>query len=209
MESLSLREDLTANTLPNKEKQTGNSCFAKLGLDFKILRRLKRVLLIKVVMQKYPMTLEGAKALKDELSKLKLIERPRIIEAIATAREHGDLKENAEYHAAREEQSFTEGRIQELEAKLANANIIDISKFPNAGKVIFGATVGIRHLETDVCMTYKIVGEDESDLKINKISYNSPIARALIGKIIDDAISVETPGGIVEYEIISVNYVAV
>lgn len=157
-------------------------------------------------MQKHPMTVEGAEALKNELHRLKTVERPRIIDAIATARAHGDLKENAEYHAAREQQSFTEGRIQELEAKLSNAQIIDISKMPNQGKVIFGAKVSVCNLQIDTEITYQIVGEDEADIKVNKISYSSPIGRALIGKQLDDTIKVETPGGVVEYEIIAVDY---
>ena len=157
-------------------------------------------------MQKHPMTVEGALALKNELHRLKTVERPRIIESIATARAHGDLKENAEYHAAREQQSFAEGRIQELEAKLSNAQIVDISKIANNGKVIFGAKVSVCHLQTNVETTYRIVGEDEADIKQNKISYSSPIGRALIGKHLDDTVVVETPGGIVEYDIIAVDY---
>lgn len=152
------------------------------------------------------MTVEGAEALKEELHRLKTIERPRIIEAIAVARAHGDLKENAEYHAAREEQSFMEGRIQDLEAKISLAQVVDISQLPNEGKVVFGATVHVCHVQTDVEMTYQIVGEDEADIKLNKISYSSPIGRALIGKQVDDTVVVKTPGGIVEYEIISVDY---
>ncbi len=152
------------------------------------------------------MTVSGAEALKEELQRLKFVDRPRIVEAIAEARAHGDLKENAEYHAAREQQSFNEGRIQELEAKLSNAQIIDISKIPNNGKVIFGATVTICHVATDAELTYQIVGEDEANIKLNKISYSSPIGRALIGKQLDDAVSVTTPGGIVEYEIVDVQY---
>lgn len=157
-------------------------------------------------MQKHPMTAEGAAVLKQELHRLKTIERPRIIEAIAVAREHGDLKENAEYHAAREQQSFTEGRIQELEGKLANAQIVDISKLDNQGKVVFGATITVCNLQTDVETTYQIVGEDEANIKLNKISYSSPIGRALIGKQLDDTVSVQTPGGVVDYEIIAVDY---
>lgn len=157
-------------------------------------------------MDKHPMTVEGATALKNELHRLKTIERPRIIESIAEARAHGDLKENAEYHAAREEQSFTEGRIQELEAKLSNAQIVDISKLPNEGKVVFGATVQLCHVQTNAEITYQIVGEDEADIKLGKISYRSPIGRALIGKQLDDTAVVNTPGGIVEYEIIGVDY---
>lgn len=157
-------------------------------------------------MQKHPMTVSGAEALKDELHRLKVIERPRIIDAIATARAHGDLKENAEYHAAREMQSFNEGRIQELEAKLSHAQIVDLSKLTNTGKVVFGATVRVCHLATDAEITYQIVGEDEADIKSNKISYSSPIGRALIGKQIDDTVVVNTPGGVVEYEILEVEY---
>lgn len=157
-------------------------------------------------MHKHPMTIQGAEALKNELHRLKIIERPRIIEAIATARAHGDLKENAEYHAAREQQSFNEGRVQELEAKLSHCQIVDISKLSNNGKVVFGATVLLCHLQTDAEITYQIVGEDEADIKINKISYSSPIGRALIGKQVDDTVTVQTPGGIVEYEIMEVHY---
>ena len=157
-------------------------------------------------MQKHPMTVHGAAALQEELHRLKTIERPRIIEAIATARAHGDLKENAEYHAAREEQSFTEGRIQELEAKLSNAQIIDLSKIPSSDKVVFGSKVRLCHVQKDVEITYQIVGEDEANLKLNKISYSSPIARALIGKQADETVVVKTPGGVVEYEIIEVEY---
>ena len=158
-------------------------------------------------MQKHPMTVEGAEKLRQELNQLKTVERPRIIEAIATAREHGDLKENAEYHAAREQQSFNEGRIQELEGKLSNVQIIDVTKLPKTGKVVFGTTVHLLHIETEQETVYKIVGEDEADLKHNRISYSSPIARALIGKQVDDEVEVNTPGGIVEYEIINVEYI--
>lgn len=157
-------------------------------------------------MQKHPMTKEGAEALWVELTRLKSIDRPRIIEAIATAREHGDLKENAEYHAAREEQSFMEGRIQDLEAKLSHAHIVDLSNMENNGKVVFGTTVRLCHVETNAELTYQIVGEDEANIKLNKISYSSPIGRALIGKLLDDTIVVQTPGGKVEYEIIGVDY---
>lgn len=157
-------------------------------------------------MSKHPMTVDGAEALRVELHRLKFVDRPRIVEAIATARAHGDLKENAEYHAAREQQSFNEGRIQELEAKLSQAQIIDITKLPNNGKVVFGCTVTICHVTTDAQLTYKIVGEDEADIKQNKISYSSPIGRALIGKELDDSVTVNTPGGMVEYEIINVEY---
>ena len=157
-------------------------------------------------MNSYPVTKEGAVALQEELHRLKNIDRPRIIESIAEARAHGDLKENAEYHAAREEQSFTEGRIQELEAKLSNMQIVDISKLPNTGKVVFGSTVQLHNIQTEAEITYQIVGEDEADLKLGKISYVSPIGRSLIGKHVDDTVVVKTPGGIVEYEIMSVDY---
>ncbi|OGV38735.1 MAG: transcription elongation factor GreA [Legionellales bacterium RIFCSPHIGHO2_12_FULL_42_9] len=158
-------------------------------------------------MQKFPMTSTGAEALRVELSRLKFTERPKIIEAIATARAHGDLKENAEYHAAREQQSFNEGRINELESKLANAQIIDISKISNQGKVIFGATVRVYNVESQEEVNYQIVGEDEADIKVNKISYSSPIGRALISKYVGDPVIVEAPGGRIEYEVVSVDYV--
>jgi transcription elongation factor GreA len=158
------------------------------------------------MMQKYPMTPEGAEALTQELHRLKTIERPQIIEAIATARAHGDLKENAEYHAAREQQSFMEGRIQELEAKLSNVQIIDVRKMPNQGKVIFGSKVCLCNTQTGDEITYQLVGVDEADIKLNKISFSSPIGRAVIGKLVDDTVAVETPGGLVEYDIVSVSY---
>ncbi len=157
-------------------------------------------------MQKHPMTAKGAEALKSELHRLKTIERPRIIEAIATARAHGDLKENAEYHAAREEQSFMEGRINELEGKLSNAQVVDISKLVNEGKVVFGAKVHLSHLQTGAEISYQIVGEDEADVKANKISYSSPMGRALIAKMVDDTVVVQAPGGLIEYDIIGVDY---
>ena len=158
-------------------------------------------------MSKHPMTVQGAQALQEELQRLKLIERPRIVEAIATARAHGDLKENAEYHAAREQHGFNEGRIQELEAKLSHAQIVDISKIPNNGKVVFGSTVTVCHIATEAELTYQIVGEDEANIKLHKISYSSPIGRALIAKSLDDTVTVNTPGGMVDYEIIDVQYV--
>lgn len=153
-----------------------------------------------------PMTVAGEAALRAELQQLKSVERPRIIEAIAEARAHGDLKENAEYHAAREQQGFCEGRIQEIEGKLASARIIDISKIPFTGKVIFGATVSIINCDTDDKVTYRIVGEDEADVKQNRISVTSPIARALIGKEVGDLVVVKTPSGDVEYEIGNVQH---
>jgi len=152
------------------------------------------------------MTAEGAQKLRDELDQLKSVDRPRIIKAIAEAREHGDLKENAEYHAAREQQSFCEGRIQDIEGKLSNAQIIDVTKLTNNGKVVFGATVTILNTETDEETTYRIVGDDEADIKQNRISVNSPFARGLIGKELDDIASIQTPSGIVEVEISEVVY---
>ncbi len=158
-------------------------------------------------MTQYPMTARGAALLREELNELKSVQRPKIIAAIAEAREHGDLKENAEYHAAREQQSFCEGRIQDIEGKLSNAQIIDVTKMPNNGKVIFGATVTIMNLETDKETTYRIVGDDEANIKENLISVNSPIARGLIGKELDDVVNIQTPAGTVEYEIVEVEYI--
>jgi len=158
-------------------------------------------------MTKYPMTIQGADALREELDHLKSVKRPEIVNAIAEAREHGDLKENAEYHAAREQQGFCEGRIQDIEGKLGNAQIIDITKIPNNGKVIFGVTVKLLNIDTEEEVTYQIVGDDEADIKNNRISVNSPIARGLIGKEVDSEIEIKTPGGVVEYEIISVDHI--
>lgn len=158
-------------------------------------------------MTQYPMTARGAALLREELNELKSVQRPKIIAAIAEAREHGDLKENAEYHAAREQQSFCEGRIQDIEGKLSNAQIIDVTKIPNNGKVIFGVTVTIMNLETDKETTYRIVGDDEANIKENLISVNSPIARGLIGKELDDVVNIQTPAGTVEYEIVEVEYI--
>lgn len=152
-------------------------------------------------MKRVPMTKEGAKRLEDELQRLKSVERPRIIAAIAEARAHGDLKENAEYHAAREQQSFTEGRIREIESKLSEAQIIDITQIANTGKVIFGVTVDLINSVTDERVTFRIVGDDEADVKANKISVSSPLARALIGKEEGDTVEVVTPNGKVSYEI--------
>lgn len=148
-----------------------------------------------------PMTVAGEAALREELHQLKKVERPKISQAIAEAREHGDLKENAEYHAAREQQSFCEGRIQEIEGKLSESTVIDVTTMPNTGKVIFGVTVTIINCDTDEEKTYKIVGEDEADVNAGKISVTSPIARALIGKEIGDVALVKAPSGDVEYEI--------
>lgn len=154
-----------------------------------------------------PMTVQGVEAMREELNHLKSVVRPRIVADIASAREHGDLKENAEYHAAREQQGFCEGRIQEIEAKLSNVQIIDVTKMPNTGKVIFGTTVTVLNAETDEETTYHIVGEDEADIKNGKISISSPIARGLIGKNLDDVVSIQTPSGKVEFEIIEVQYI--
>ena len=148
-----------------------------------------------------PMTLEGAEALRAELQHRKFVLRPEITQSIAEAREHGDLKENAEYHAAREQQGFNEGRIQEIESKLADAQIIDISRIAPSGKVIFGSTVTLTAAESGAEVTYKLVGEDEADLKAGKLSVMSPIGRALIGKVEGDAVTVRTPKGAVDYEI--------
>ena len=152
------------------------------------------------------MTKFGESSLRDELQRLKQVERPRIVAAIAEAREHGDLKENAEYHAAREQQGFCEGRIKDIEAKLSHAQVIDVTQIENTGKVIFGVTVTLINLETDQSVTYQIVGEDEADVKNGKISVTSPISRGLIGKEEGDEVSVTTPGGVVEYEIDSVEH---
>ena len=157
-------------------------------------------------MQRYPMTKKGHDALQAELQQLKSVERPRISAAIAEARAHGDLKENAEYHAAREQQGFIEGRIQDIEGKLSNAQVIDVTTMPRTGKVIFGVTVDIVNVDTDETKTYQIVGDDEADIKNNKISVNSPIARGLIGKEEGDTVGIQTPAGLVEYEIVEVRY---
>jgi transcription elongation factor GreA len=158
-------------------------------------------------MNKFPMTLAGETALRQELDRLKKVERPRIVQAIAEARAHGDLKENAEYHAAREQQSFAEGRIMEIEGKLGNAQVIDITAIPKTGRVIFGTTIDLINLETNETVTYRIVGEDEADVKGNMISVGSPIARALIGKEEGDVVIVKAPGGDIEYEIDQVQHI--
>jgi len=158
-------------------------------------------------MKKVPLTVKGAEKLRTELDELKTVVRPKIIAAIASAREHGDLKENAEYHAAREQQSFAEGRIAEIEAKLSNAQIIDITKLDPNGKVVFGATVQIEDIDSGKRVIYQIVGEDEANIKENRISIGSPIARALIGREVDDIVTVKAPGGDVEYEIIAIEYI--
>jgi transcription elongation factor GreA len=152
------------------------------------------------------MTVEGEATLRQELNRLKSEDRPRIVQAIAEAREHGDLKENAEYHAAREQQGFCEGRIQEIEGKLGDSIVIDVTTIPATGKVIFGVTVTIINCDTDEEVTYKIVGEDEANVSVGKISVTSPIARALIAKEEGDVVVVRTPGGDVEYEIDKVEH---
>ena len=157
-------------------------------------------------MQKEPMTKRGAKLLEDELNQLKSVERPSVIAAIAEAREHGDLKENAEYHAAREKQGFIEGRIQEIEGKLSNAQIIDVASLNAGGKVVFGSTVTLVNVDSDEEVTYQIVGDDEADIKASRISIGSPIARGLIGKQLDDEVTINTPSGEVVYDIINVEY---
>lgn len=158
-------------------------------------------------MSKVPLTAEGAEALKAEVHDLKSVRRPAVIQAIAEAREHGDLKENAEYHAAREQQSFIEGRIKEIEAKLSHAHIIDITQMNDDGKVIFGTTVELLDVETDEKVTYRIVGDDEADIKLGLISYSSPLARAIIGKHEGDEVGFQAPGGMKEYEIEKVSYI--
>lgn len=158
-------------------------------------------------MRKVPMTVGGAERLRAELNDLKVVQRPRIVQAIAEARAHGDLKENAEYHAAREQQSFCEGRIKEIEGKLADSEIIDISKIPNTGKVLFGTTVKLYNLDTEKSVTYQIVGEDEADVKAGKISVTSPIARAMMGKQEGDEIIVKAPSGDIAYEIEKVEHI--
>jgi transcription elongation factor GreA len=158
-------------------------------------------------MTKFPMTRVGEITLRKELEHLKRVDRPRIVQSIAEAREHGDLKENAEYHAAREEQSFTEGRVLEIEGKLGNAQVIDVTAIPKTGKVIFGTTVDLINLGNDETVTYRIVGEDEANVKKNLISVGSPIARALIGKEEGEVVVVKAPAGDIEYEIDQVQHI--
>lgn len=157
--------------------------------------------------KRIPMTVQGHKQLKSELKNLRSVERAKVIKLIAEAREHGDLKENAEYHSAREQQSFIEGRIKELEGKINSAQIIDIVNVNNNGKIIFGSTITLINLETEEKIVYQIVGEDEADIKQNKISVISPLSRALIGKENNDEILVNTPGGKVDYKVINVEYI--
>ncbi|MGB7390472.1 transcription elongation factor GreA [Marinomonas sp.] len=158
-------------------------------------------------MKKVPMTVEGEASLREELNHLKTVVRPRVIADIATAREHGDLKENAEYHAAREEQGFAEGRIKEIEGKLSDSQVIDVKSVPASGKVIFGPTVTLFNVDTEATVTYKIVGDDEADVKLKKISYASPIAKAIIGKEEGDEVLVKIPSGEATYEIEKVEYI--
>ncbi|UCV14365.1 transcription elongation factor GreA [Quatrionicoccus australiensis] len=157
-------------------------------------------------MNKIPLTVAGAEKLREELHRLKTVERPSVIAAIAEARSHGDLSENAEYDAAKERQGFVEGRIQEVEGKLSNAQIIDPKLLDADGRCVFGATIDIEDQDSGVAATYQIVGEDEADIKLRKISVNSPMARALIGKYVGDIAQVQAPGGIREYEVIDVRY---
>ncbi|MEH6516082.1 MAG: transcription elongation factor GreA [Halioglobus sp.] len=158
-------------------------------------------------MSKFPMTVAGEAALRAELDRLKKVERPRVVDAIAEARAHGDLKENAEYHAAREQQSFNEGRVMEIEGKLGNAQIIDVMSIAPSGKVIFGTTIDLVNTKTDETKIYRIVGEDEADVKKNLISIGSPVARALIGKEEGDVVVVKAPSGDIEYEIDQVRHI--
>lgn len=158
-------------------------------------------------MNKVPMTVAGERALRAELEQLKKVDRPRITQAIAEAREHGDLKENAEYHAAREQQSFAEGRIKEIEHKLSHAQVIDVTALPHTGKVIFGTTVDLINVADDSEVSYRIVGEDEADVKNNLVSVGSPIARALVGKHEGDEVVVKAPSGDIHYEIDRVRHI--
>ena len=155
---------------------------------------------------KYPMTIQGARALEEELKHLKTVMRPQITAAIAEARELGDLKEHAEYHAAREQQGMVEARSSDIEGRLSAAQVIDVTTIPYTGKVIFGTTVTIANVETDEEVTYRIVGEDEAEIKEGKISVTSPIARAMIGKEEGEIVVVRTPSGVVEYEIVEVQH---
>jgi len=157
-------------------------------------------------MNKVPMTVRGAEMLREELQRLKTADRPRVIQAIAEARAHGDLKENAEYHAAKEQQGFIEGRIKEIEGKLSNTQIIDVTAIDAQGRIVFGSTVDLLDVETDQQSTYTIVGEDEANINEGLISFTSPIARAMIGKNEGDEISFSAPGGEKNYEVIEVRY---
>lgn len=158
-------------------------------------------------MNNVPMTAVGALKLSEELERLKKVERPNVVKAIAEARSHGDLKENAEYHAAKEQQGFIEARIRDIEDRLSRANIIDVTKVSNDGKVVFGATVSLVNMDTDEQVIYQIVGEEEADIRLGKISFTSPIAKAIIGKFKGDSVEVKTPSGLIEYEIDEVRYI--
>ena len=158
-------------------------------------------------MTKVPMTVRGAELLREELAKLKSDDRPKVIQAIAEARAHGDLKENAEYHAAKDQQGFIEGRIKQIEAKLSNTQIVDVTTIDAKGRIVFGATVDLLDVELDKQSTYRIVGEDEADINQGLISFSSPIARAIIGKNEGDEISFSAPGGEKHYEVVQVRYV--
>jgi len=158
-------------------------------------------------MDAIPMTVIGAKALESELARLKDVERPRIVNDIATAREHGDLKENAEYHAAKEEQAFAEGRIQEIESKLSRMQLIDVTQLTQDGRCVFGTTISLLNLSDDSEISYQIVGEDEADIEMGKISCHSPIARALLGNEEGDEVTVKAPKGDIVYEILEVRYI--
>ncbi|MFT7235241.1 MAG: transcription elongation factor GreA [Methylophagaceae bacterium] len=155
-----------------------------------------------------PITLRGVEALRKELKHLKSVARPEVVAAIAEARAHGDLKENAEYHAAKEQQSFIEGRVNELESALSLAQVIDVSSLSQDGRVVFGVTVELLNIETEATVSYQVVGDYEADIKLNRVSISSPIARALIGKGVDDIATVQAPSGAIEYEIVSIKYVA-
>ncbi len=157
-------------------------------------------------MSKIPLTERGAELLRTELAKLKSEDRPRVIAAIAEAREHGDLKENAEYHAAREQQGFIEGRIQDIESKLGNAQIIDVRTLPKNGKIVFGTTVDLVDIDSDEELSYRIVGEDEADVKAGLIAFSTPIARGLLGRVEGDEVSVDVPGGTRTFEVLAVRY---
>lgn len=158
-------------------------------------------------MQKIPMTIKGMNFLRKELEKLKTVDRPEVTKAIAEARAHGDLRENAEYHAAKESQGFIEARIRDIESKLANANVIDVAKLPQNGIAVFGTTVHVLNLDNDSENIYQLVGDDEADIKLSKISINSPIARALVGKRIGDTTNATTPSGVLQLEITKIEYI--
>ena len=157
-------------------------------------------------MSKTPLTVRGEQLLQDELKRLKSEDRPRVIASIAEAREHGDLKENAEYHAAREEQGFIEGRIADIEGKLSNSQVIDVTKLPQNGKIVFGVTVDLVDVDTEEELSYRIVGEDEADVKAGLLAFSTPIARALLGKEEGEEVAVQVPGGTRRLEVLEVHY---